>query len=374
MDSADGRLIAALYEGLTAPDGWTVFLRDLRRRLGAAAIDVSSEDHAGGSATAYGIVGIADEFRDGYDPRYVGDNPWLAVGLRAGAPALLSSPAHDPPGLEQSDYYRNWLLPQDLRYMAGCVLRRDGARVTHFSVLRGRAQGPFPTESLRLIERLRPHLCQATALTDRLAALQVERDVALTALDARPEATLLAEPGGRIVYLNRAAEALLPPAGALFIGRDGRLGCRSLALHRRLAAALRRAGRPTRGGNSPVTSLAVPRRDAAALRLLVQPLAQRAGPLPVTRHLVLLTLVDPQAVPVAPAQLLRDGLGLSAAESRLAAALAGGERLADYAARAGIGRGTARTLLRRAMAKTGARSQADLVRQVVMLAGGRTLS
>jgi DNA-binding CsgD family transcriptional regulator len=107
------------------------------------------------------------------------------------------------------------------------------------------------------------------------------------------------------------------------------------------------------------------------LRLLVQPFVRREGPLPTTRRLALLTIADPQATPAAPEPLLRRHLGLSPAEARLAAALAAGERLADYAGRAGIGRETARTLLKRAMRKTGARRQADLVRQVTLLVGDR---
>jgi DNA-binding CsgD family transcriptional regulator/PAS domain-containing protein len=373
MDDPGERLIAALYDGLAAEPGWQPFLGQLCAAIGAQAIDVVTEDFDTGAAVAYGLIGIDQHFRDTYDPRYVGDNPWLLHNLSPPnrTRGVRASPWHDPADLEDSHYYRHWLQPQGLRYMAACKLAHDGGRVTMFSALRNRRDGPFPDGSVHLIERLRPHLRQATVLTDRFGALALERDAALAALDMRSDAVLLAEADGRVVYRNAAAERLLPQAGPLYVGRGGRLACRSLLLHRQLANALRGAARPTAVA-PPEMALWLPRADAPPLRLLVQPFVRREGPLPTTRHLALLTIADPQATPAAPEQLLRRHLGLSPAEARLAAALAAGQRLADFAEGAGIGRETARTLLKRAMRKTGARRQADLVRQVTLLAGGRS--
>jgi DNA-binding CsgD family transcriptional regulator len=211
----------------------------------------------------------------------------------------------------------------------------------------------------------------AATLSERFAAVLAERDVALAALEALPQAILLAEADGQVIYRNRAAEAALASSGALCVDRQGRLCVRSLALQRRLAAAVRGAVRPAAAAD-PSAVLQLPRTGAPPLRLIVQPFVQRAGALPVSRHLALLTLVDPQGRPAVPEEAVRRVLGLSPAEARLALALAGGERIADYAGRTGISLHTTRNLLRRAMAKTGAHRQADLVRQVSLLAGGRS--
>ena len=58
---------------------------------------------------------------------------------------------------------------------------------------------------------------------------------------------------------------------------------------------------------------------------------------------------------------LQKDLGLTVAEARLAAALAQGMSLKDYAAAAGIAEGTARVQLKSVFARTGTHRQAELV-------------
>jgi DNA-binding CsgD family transcriptional regulator len=83
----------------------------------------------------------------------------------------------------------------------------------------------------------------------------------------------------------------------------------------------------------------------------------------------LLLIHDPdRAVAMPPERLVRV-YGLTPAEAKLAAALAGGASLGAYADNARITIGTARWYLKQVLAKTGAHRQSDLVRQVVMTAG-----
>jgi DNA-binding CsgD family transcriptional regulator len=63
-------------------------------------------------------------------------------------------------------------------------------------------------------------------------------------------------------------------------------------------------------------------------------------------------------------KVLRVAYELSRGEARLVSALAGGERLADYAKQAGVSVNTARTQLARAFAKTGTARQTDLIIKV----------
>ena len=70
---------------------------------------------------------------------------------------------------------------------------------------------------------------------------------------------------------------------------------------------------------------------------------------------------DDGTTETAPARLARLH-GLTAAEARLAAALAAGASIKDYAETAGISINTARWHLRQVLAKTGTKRQAELVR------------
>jgi DNA-binding CsgD family transcriptional regulator len=97
------------------------------------------------------------------------------------------------------------------------------------------------------------------------------------------------------------------------------------------------------------------------------PLADLAFDL--SRPAALLLINDPdRAVPL-PAERLASAFGLTSAEAKLAAALATGTSLSDYADAAQITIGTARWYLKQALAKTGAHRQSELVRHVITAAG-----
>jgi DNA-binding CsgD family transcriptional regulator len=93
--------------------------------------------------------------------------------------------------------------------------------------------------------------------------------------------------------------------------------------------------------------------------------ANQAGIGAAARDEVLLLIAAPERrAQVAPADLARL-FRLTGAEAQLAAALAAGDTLSDYAARRGITTGTARIQLKQLFGKTGTGRQADLVRLVL---------
>ena len=109
------------------------------------------------------------------------------------------------------------------------------------------------------------------------------------------------------------------------------------------------------------------------LMVTVTPLAPRQQSGNITPGLpqpaALLLIHDPDRAVAMPAERLARVYGLTPAEAKLAAALAGGSSLGAYADNARITIGTARWYLKQVLAKTGAHRQSELVRQVVMTAG-----
>jgi DNA-binding CsgD family transcriptional regulator len=79
-------------------------------------------------------------------------------------------------------------------------------------------------------------------------------------------------------------------------------------------------------------------------------------------------VTDLSRAPVSAQSVLVAAFGLTRAEARIAVRLGGAGTLGDIAAGLGIRLSTARTLLGRALAKTGLHSQAELVRLVERLA------
>jgi DNA-binding CsgD family transcriptional regulator len=87
------------------------------------------------------------------------------------------------------------------------------------------------------------------------------------------------------------------------------------------------------------------------------------------RPIALLLISDPERAVQLPTDHLARTFGLTGAEAKLAAALATGTSLTDYADAARITIGTARWYLKQALAKTGAHRQSELVRHVISALG-----
>lgn len=85
---------------------------------------------------------------------------------------------------------------------------------------------------------------------------------------------------------------------------------------------------------------------------------------------VALVLTDPERTAEGPAEHVARLFQLSPAESKLARLLAMGRSLAEAAEELGVTQNTARTVVKRVFARTGTRSQRDLVRLLVTSATG----
>jgi DNA-binding CsgD family transcriptional regulator len=111
-----------------------------------------------------------------------------------------------------------------------------------------------------------------------------------------------------------------------------------------------------------VLTMAVVYPCRSPLRVLVTPVARRHVLMGAAGAAACVFITDPDRSPVPAAVHLQRAFGLSAAETRVAAALLDGESVDRLADRLCISRNTARTHLRHLFAKTATARQADLIR------------
>jgi DNA-binding CsgD family transcriptional regulator len=79
------------------------------------------------------------------------------------------------------------------------------------------------------------------------------------------------------------------------------------------------------------------------------------------RARALVAISDPAERPIIPSKLLKELFGLTRAEATLASALACGQSVSDYAEAARISEETARSHVKKILAKTGTNRQSELV-------------
>lgn len=231
----------------------------------------------------------------------------------------------------------------------------------------GRVDGDgWSSNQVETVERLLPHLRQfvcvrqalvdARALGASLGELLANVRVGVIHLDLR----------GSVVAANDRARAILRRSDGL-TDRGGMLRAalpnEDAELQKVLARALPISGETGAGGSTMVS------REHSAVRLVlhVSPVKEGAAQVGVSRVGALVLVVDPDSRSRIDAERVGAILGLSPAESRVAAMLAEGKTIRDIAVATGRSPTTVKWHVGNIFAKVGVSRQADLVRLVLSL-------
>lgn len=364
-------LIGMIYEAAVDPVLWPRFLDRFAIAMDARSALLWSHDFAshgaqfGNDATSFsGAVGFDPDFLDSYGTYYSHVNVWsrneaaLAEGV-----AVNSSMLYPDAGLSRTEYFNDWLRPQEIRYAIGGIVVKRATLGVKLSALRPESRGEYQEDELAFYRLLIPHLQRACALHRKLAASRVAAEGGLDTLDLLPTGIWLFDATGVVIHANRAARDVAQRSNGLSLGKDGLPTCTASAQTSQLRAMIARACRTGTGaGTSPGGMMLVHRlASAQPLQVLVAPLPHRNDPLGL-RAAAVAFISDPSVDSLAPEDVLRHSFGLTRAEARLVSALVSGVSVADYAGMNERSRNTVRSQLKSAMAKLGVRRQADLVR------------
>jgi DNA-binding CsgD family transcriptional regulator/PAS domain-containing protein len=368
-DKVAHQLIGLIYESAVDPNLWQEFLKQFADAIGSTTSTLFFQDHD----SRKGEVSVAHR----YDPFYLRQyevhfsavNVWLqrlANQTRSGD-IRNTLDACSNSELVRTEYYNDWLRPQDLFFGYGGTIFRNGAVTTNIAAMRSRRAGPFGKQETALLQLLMPHLQRAIQLHRRLATAEAERNSSLEALEHLAAGVILTKANGQVLFRNRAARQIVDRKDGLHIGSAGLSAASSRETKelRKLTAeaGLIVSGLPTHESRGMMT---VSRPSARRpLFLLVVPLcvdyARRqllsAGEIPTA----LILISDPEADLTPDSADLQRSFALTRAEARFASALMGGKSVEEAAAELRITIHTARTHLKRILSKTGTRRQGELI-------------
>jgi GAF domain-containing protein len=375
----DPRLVDALYRGVDDPSEFARALTILSASFACRSAALVSVD---ASAPATNIVLSTGLWDGAVAERYVREfaaiDPApaafarLRVGTASTTDRVLSVEER------QCAFLYEFFRPLGLMETLGGTLQSSRGRFELIGLHRGPDRPPFEDDELAQIERLMPHVARALQLRRAFRGLQTKVAGLEAALDRLEAGILLLEPAGPASFVNRAMQAISRRRDGLGLDRRGRPVPSSVDARVRLDALLEAVARGGSGG-----TLALPRRSGARpYAVLVAPapssLMQAQGaswasssPWPAwaprgSVH-VLVVVHDPAKARMADPDILRRALDLPMGAARLVAALAAEDDLKSFAEREGVTIHTVRFHLRRALERTGARNQAELVRLAVRM-------
>jgi DNA-binding CsgD family transcriptional regulator len=256
--------------------------------------------------------------------------------------------------IDREPVFQDFLIPRGYGSGVATVISAPSGDtfIVHAECLRD--HGPVSREVVARLDRLRPHFARAALLSARL---EMERaNAAAKALELIGLPAAILGIGGRLVACNDLLIGMMPD---MVQDRPARLGLTDPAADGLLTAAL---------GYLEMVS-----HDMAVRSI---PVRAREGRPPVIVHLVpikgaahdvfasgiaILVATPVVAKEVPTANVVQGLFDLTPAEAKLAALVAAGHPPATAALKLGVSIQTARTTLKRILAKTGVGRQADLV-------------
>lgn len=231
---------------------------------------------------------------------------------------------------------------------------------------RCRAKSVLAEGSPDFRQMLDEHLSLAMKISEKMSTINQQQHLLQQAFDRLSDAIFFLGQNRHVLIANRAAYAMIEDDDGLSL-MNGAL----TAVHRptadKLGELIAQVERRHPHKVSQFDALAIPKRSGGrpfhVLALAaVTTMEDQFAPFLAGKPSVFLVVSDPDRQAAPPEERLTAIFGLTPAEAKLAAALAGGQSVLDYAKDAGITENTSRWTLKQVQAKTECRRQADLVR------------
>lgn len=355
MRSLDADLLALLHEGMFDQPLWHRFLDRLRARTGAASAELLIQP-----ADEGGVVEIrANEGLSRPNPRFLmqayAANPRSYRGMRENR---VYSPADliDDGDLDQLALLETIERSGQLGTMRMVRVAEPGGVEAWLGCGGGKMTGPAVGA---LLTMLAPHLRIALRSFVALERERSRSSIASDAIDRLNFGWMTLDARGCIIDMTPHVEKLFQRSGVLRRGRYNRLTPTSPAIDREVQALLRRFA-TERGGRPRAINLS----QDPWIDMLIAPIQD--GPASLASTPVAVAYLSGDRFSQADrCEQLVELFGLLPSEARLAWAIAQGMSIAEAADSLGLTLETARNYSKKIYAKTGARGQPQLVRNIL---------
>lgn len=351
--------VAHIYESALDPTHWEVALAAMINRTAPPLWEIAFllwERIAPPGGRFVGAFGVNEFAREGYLHAFVGRHIWSVQAHSLPVGSLIHTDEFMPrEEFRATELYQRFLSAWNLDCaLIGAVDRAGPERLG--LVVPGPGNEGSLDELAAALRRYLPHIQRATRISRKLGEANLRAVNAESALDRTPNATLVLGRGLELQFANAIGERFIAEHAMI---REGRLRLVDSQAHQALAAlASGLDEQPSIGfvlepeGKVPYRGLAM-RIDAPVAESLTGPIEGGS----------VLVVAGSHSAGIRTELLERyvEWFGFTPAEARLAAMLAQGRSLEEFAANRAVTVNAGRFLLKGIFAKTGASRQAELV-------------
>jgi DNA-binding CsgD family transcriptional regulator len=360
------RLVGLAYDAAEQPALWHSFLREtasvLHCNLATFVLhDLTSLD--GAIAVTEGSSAEAERL---YEQVWGAKNIYMERGACCLEPGTVvhGGMLCTDDEILKSEYYNEFLRPNDWFYVAGGPVVADGKIASMFSLQRPRRKGQFADREISTLRFLMPHLQRAIRLHQHLHTLRH----GLQALNALTIGVVTVSASGKMLFANKCAERILAHEDGIGLTRKGIVAA-SGAMAQRLKDLIALVAETTNGVSIHAGGLlAIERRSGRRpYFVLVSPMRFSLLTCTAEKPAAILFINDSeQRVRHAPA-VLRDLFGMTPAECRVALLIGDGRSRSEIADLLNVSSNTLKSQMASIYRKTGISQQAQLVHLLARL-------
>lgn len=365
------RLTETIYDAAIDPGNWAAVMEALRGLFNTSGETFYFLDFASGNYRPIHLEGVTRTYlRDFRSQFFTADNPWQIHAEALHQPGAIRTDSRlaefcrDPKILLRSQYYNEWMRPQQFNHTIGTTLHAENGSIANVTLLRSSDAGAFRANEVERFGTISRHLLRAMRIATRLGTIAERREITEQALDRLSCGIMLLDSDNRLLYCNAAAETMLRRSDRLTL-RNGRLAAINPSERGKLEALLHRF---KNGDDYPVPAgITLSHEPACPLKVTASRFSIHRGLPASPERATLLMIVDPSVITTWQdiAGILHERYRFTAAESRLAQTLLDGCSIRQAAERNGITYNTARGYLKVLFHKTGTRRQAELVARLI---------
>ena len=366
MDKLFVTAVEAIYDAAPDPSRWPQALQAIADCLGdvGAILIWRRDDGTFGTIVSESLVEAQKDYEQ---------NGWLVHELRALRTAergyfFSGDPFTDrhicsDEEIRTDPVYTQFCARHGLGWFGAVAVSPDPHVGVALSVQRSaKTRPPFSDAELAILARLGLHVEKSLRLSIRLLDAELVKIGLSEALSRLSIGVFALDSLGRVVFSNPAGERLLGDGLALV---NDRLLVGAAPERAALEAAIAQMTRaaPEDVAAEPKPILIHRQKAERPLAVYVLPIALSSHPAAqfLTHARAIVLAIDPEASGPADPALVRDVLGLTLGEARMAALVGSGLSPRDSAEKLGITEETARTVLKRVFSKTGVSRQSELV-------------
>lgn len=217
------KIVSAFCEANAEQAPWSDALGSLEHALDADACAVASHDYQTRSGLLQQSLHLDPDFVQSYAAQYGRLNPWVHHEDHFRSPGAVETGERIVPMDETlgSEFYIDWLKPQNLLHLLFGVVERQGAHITYILLARSQNRPSFDKDEIALLGQLLPHLRCGFRAAQRLRRVEAVRRSVSDALDAMPVGVVLLSAAGRVIVANRLAKRIIEAREILHVRNGG---------------------------------------------------------------------------------------------------------------------------------------------------------